>query len=166
MKAAKAVKGMVAKPAAELGEASGAADDWMRGEACIRFVYTFELPDFGQRFWPDKKHIWPTANQVRNSIDIMLKHIHKLVKKERKKGKLKKKWCDMSGNGSNSQSKTEGKRTRKQIKYIQREEKLYGVVPRPNTLPTYMRSPYQDPLTSHYGIVPGPYALPTYMRNP
>ena len=56
----------------------------MRGEACIRFVYTFELPDFGQRFWPDKKHIWPTANQVRDSIDIMLKHIHKLVKKESK----------------------------------------------------------------------------------
>ena len=31
---------------------------------CIRFVYTYELPGYGQKFHPDEKHIYPTANQV------------------------------------------------------------------------------------------------------
>ena len=67
----------------------------MRGDVCIRFVYTFELPDFGQQFWPDEKHIWPTANQVRNAINVMLGHIKGLPSG----GLAKKKWCDKSGNG-------------------------------------------------------------------
>ena len=67
----------------------------MRGDVCIRFVYTFELPDFGHQFWPDEKHIWPTANQVRNAINVMLGHIKGLPSG----GLAKKKWCDKSGNG-------------------------------------------------------------------
>jgi len=95
--AVKEVEGMTPISAAELGPpASGATDDWMRGDACIRFVYTFELPDFGQAFWPAEKHIWPTANQVRNSINVMLGHIKGLASK----GLTETRWCDESGNGN------------------------------------------------------------------
>jgi len=50
---------------------------------------------FGQQFWPDEKHICPTANQVRNAINVMLGHIKGLPSG----GLAKKKWCDKSGNG-------------------------------------------------------------------
>ena len=100
-RAAKKITGMKAVAAADLGyPASGAVDDWMRGKACIRFVYTFELPGFDQEFHPDEKHIYPTAVQTRDSINVMLEHMLGLDKAD-KSGRRQKKWCDMSGNGAN-----------------------------------------------------------------
>ena len=103
-KAIKEVDGMEVIQAGAFGEASGATDDWMRGEACIRFVYTFELPGFlpghdKRGFHPDEKHYYPTALQVRNAINVMLKHMKDLDKKGDADAKDEG-WCDMSGNGA------------------------------------------------------------------
>merc|ERR1719369_1861114 len=95
---------MKPKPSAEIGEASGATDDWMRGDVCMRFAYTFELPGFGEDFWPNEKYIWPTVRQVRNSINVMLRYIKGLASRD--KGLAKKKWCDMSGNGKHTSTNT------------------------------------------------------------
>jgi len=74
-KAAKEIPGMSILNSAQLYPASGAADDWLKGSFGARFVYTFELPGYGQAFWPDEKHIWDTVVNTRNAINQMLYHL-------------------------------------------------------------------------------------------